>query len=100
MAKMSQSLWQLRYKIIGIELKLLAWYQRTDSQILTDWSDCHLDVTNSKWVIFNIILSRASEAGSPTNRQGSDKTRARDPLVRPQVDNYLDKNFKRNEPHT
>ena len=31
------------------------------------------------------ILSRASEAGSPTNRR-SDETRTRDPLVRQQVD--------------
>ena len=75
------------------------------------------------WIYFKgllnsqYILSRASEAGSPTNRPCSDKTRARDPLVRPQVgktyrgavsdwihmkplkisklDDHLDKNLKK-----
>ncbi len=59
------------------------------------------------------ILSRASEAGSATNRSGSDKTRGQGSfgpstggpdlhvkhLTIGKLDNHLDKNFKKNEPH-
>ncbi len=50
--------------------------------------------------VFN-ILSRASEAGSPTNRSGSDKTQGQGsfgpstggPDLQGSLDYYLDKNF-------
>ncbi len=41
------------------------------------------------------IMSRASEAGSPTNRSGSDKTRASKHLTIGKLDNHLDKNLKK-----
>ncbi len=52
-----------------------------------------------------ILLSRASEAGSPTNRSGRDKTLGQGSFGPPtggsdRLNNHLDKKFKRNEPHT
>ena len=54
---------------------------------------------------YTYILSRASEAGSPTNRPGSDKTQGHGSLGPstggPDLQGSLPrhKNFKRNEPH-
>ena len=64
---------------------------------------------NSSYCFCNNILSRANEAGSPTNRQGSDKTQGQGcfgpstggpDLQGSKLGNHLDKSFKKNEPHT
>ena len=88
--------------------RMACWQYRAKSQEFR--VKLQVSIRWKKKIRRTVILSRASEVGSPTNHPGlraATRHGARDPLVRPQVDQtYWGASiityttfFKRNEPH-